>query len=305
MDAGGPGALDACRANVAMAFETRESTERKTLRDLQPILTGHLFGPVRRELLSLLNGLDEQEWGRPTAAGKWNVKDVALHILGGDVGNLSRRRDAFSLKADLSDFGKLVAFINEINASWVAAGQRMSTRVLLDLLDHAGRQMDEYFAGLDPFLMGEAVDWAGDEPMPVWFDVAREYTERWHHQQQIRDATERPGLYERRLFEPVMDTFVRALPWTFRAVEAAEGTSVRLGLTGACRKEWSLVRGHAKWELFEGRTAHSTVEVGLAAENAWKIFTKGIRGREARSCAEISGDSVLGQKVLETIAVIA
>ena len=84
-----------------MAFETRESTERKTLRDLQPILTGHLFGPVRRELLSLLNGLDEQEWGRPTAAGKWNVKDVALHILGGDVGNLSRRRDAFSLKADL------------------------------------------------------------------------------------------------------------------------------------------------------------------------------------------------------------
>lgn len=275
------------------------------MRDLQPILTGELFRPVRQNLLSLLGGLDERDWRRPTAAGTWSVKDVALHILGGDVGNLSRRRDAFSLPADLSNYEKLVAFINGINASWVAAGQRMSTRVLMDLLDHAGRQMDEYFARLDPFLTGEAVSWAGDEPMPVWFDVAREYTERWHHQQQIRDATGRPGLYERPLFEPVMDTFVRALPWTFRAVEAPEGASVALRLTGALEKEWSLVRGHAKWELFEGNAAHLASEVVLAAENAWKIFSKGIRGREARGCAEIRGDGVLGEKVLELIAVIA
>jgi uncharacterized protein (TIGR03083 family) len=278
---------------------------RETLRDLQPILTGQLFGPLRRELLLLLGGLSPQEWKRPTAAGKWNVKDVALHILGGDVGNLSRRRDAFSLTADLSNYEKLVAFINQLNASWVAAGQRMSTRVLMDLLDHAGQQMDEYFAGLDPFLMGEAVSWAGDEPMPVWFDVAREYTERWHHQQQIRDATGRPGLYDRRLFEPVMDTFARALPWTFRAVEAADGTGVHLLLTGVLQKEWSLLRDRAKWKLFEGSTAQQNAAVSLAAEDAWKIFTKGIRGREARSRAQISGDSALGERVLETIAVIA
>ena len=275
------------------------------MRALEPILTGHLFRPVRRELLSLLQGLAEPEWNRATAAGKWNVKDVALHILGGDVGNLSRRRDAFSLAADLGNYEKLVAFINEINASWVAAGQRMSTQVLMDLLDHAGQQMDEYFAGLDPFAMGEAVSWAGDEPMPVWFDVAREYTERWHHQQQIRDATGRPGLYERRLFEPVMDTFVRALPWTFRAVEAAPGTGVSFRLTGALDKQWSLVRGRIRWELAEGRTSPLAAEVVLAAEKAWKIFTRGIRGGEARGCAEITGDSFLGQKVLETIAVIA
>src|SRR5215470_1217226 len=95
---------------------------------LRPVLTGKLFAEVRRELLSLLAGLRETDWKQPTAAEKWNVKDVALHILGGDVGNLSRRRDGFSLAADLSSYEKLVAFINQINASWVAAGQRMSTR---------------------------------------------------------------------------------------------------------------------------------------------------------------------------------
>ena len=269
--------------------------------------------------MSVLRELSEEEWGRPTAAGKWNVKDVALHILGGDVGNLSRRRDGFSLAADLSSYEKLVAFINEINASWVLAGQRISPPLLIDLLEHVGRQADEYFAGLDPFAAGGAVEWMGEGPMPVWFDVAREYTERWHHQQQIRDATGRPGLYERRLFEPVMDTFVRALPQTFRNVRAGDGAAVRLAVTGALEKEWSLVRSGGRWQFFEGAatqkkdsrqraaSTHKEVnaEVVIEAKKAWKIFTRGIRGAEARACAEIRGDQGLGEKVLETVAVIA
>jgi uncharacterized protein (TIGR03083 family) len=251
------------------------------LRPLEPILAGALFQEIRKELLSLLKGLEEEEWGRQTAAGKWSVKDVALHILGGDIGNLSWRRDGFSLRADLASYQKLLAFINEINASWVAAGKRMSAPVLIDLLEHVGRQADEYFAGLDPSRMGGPVSWAGEEPMPVWFDVAREYTERWHHQQQIRDAADRPGLYERRLFEPVMDAFVRALPLAFREVARADGTTVRLVLTGALDKDWSLVRGAQKWELFLGHRGRSEAEVSIAAENAWKIFTRGIHGADA------------------------
>src|SRR5215471_17422509 len=205
---------------------------RVEMRPVTPILTAELFPLIRVELLSLLNGLSEEEWGKPTAAGTWDVKGVALHILGGDIGNLSRRRDGYSLAADLSSYEKLVTFVNRINASWVEAGQRISARLLIDLLEHVGRQADEYFTALDQFAMGGPVSWAGNQPMPAWFDVAREYTERWHHQQQIRDAAGRPGLYERRLFEPVMDTFVRALPHTFREVRAVEGTAVRLTLTG-------------------------------------------------------------------------
>ena len=181
----------------------------------------------------------------------------------------------------------------------------MSAPLLIDLLEHVGRQADEYFAGLDASRMGGPVSWAGEEPMPVWFDVAREYTERWHHQQQIRDAADRPGLYERRLFEPVMDAFVRALPWAFREVARADGTTVRFVLTGALDKDWSLVRGAQKWELFLGHRGRSDAEVSIAAENAWKIFTRGIRGADALARAEIRGDRVLGEKVLQTVAVIA
>jgi hypothetical protein len=44
------------------------------------------------------------------------------------------------------------------------------------------------------FAMGEPVTWAGPEPAPIWLDIAREYTERWLHQAQVRDATRNPPL---------------------------------------------------------------------------------------------------------------
>ncbi|HEX3202686.1 MAG TPA: hypothetical protein VHW42_12245 [Actinomycetes bacterium] len=39
----------------------------------------------------------------------------------------------------------------------------------------------------------DPVSWVGPDPAPNWLDVAREYSERWTHQQQIRDAAEIPG----------------------------------------------------------------------------------------------------------------
>ncbi|HKF24707.1 MAG TPA: hypothetical protein VKB24_01985, partial [Candidatus Acidoferrum sp.] len=106
-------------------------------------------------------------------------------------------------------------------------------------------------------------------------------------------------------FEPVMNTFVRALPQAFAEVEAAEGTTVKLRLSGALDKEWQLLRNHGKWRLGEGSAGRSDAEVEVAAENAWKIFTKGISGVAARRCVRIRGNPDLGEKVLETVAVLA
>ena len=271
-----------------------------------PILVGNLFPELRRHLLSLLSGLTADEWQRPTSAGKWSVKDVASHILGGDLSNISRRRDAYQPPSSpISGWNELVAFINQINASWVAGAQRISPRLQCDLLAHVGRQADEYFMSLDPFALGGAVNWAGSEPAPQWLDVAREYTERWHHQQQIRDATGREGLYEQRFFAPVLDAFVRALPHTFRDVPAAYGTVVQLTLSGEGGGQWAVRRDYQTWELLVGQSESPDAQVTIAAEHAWKIFTRGIRGSDALRCAQIRGDSGLGAKVLDMVSVIA
>ena len=272
----------------------------------EPILTTDLFPELRRHLLSLLNSLTSEEWAMPTTAGDWTVKNVALHLLGGDIGVLSRKRDGHSLPADdISNWHEFVAFIDGLNRVWLDATRRMSSRVLCDLIAHTGPQAEAYFASLDPFAEGDSVEWAGPGPQRQWLDIAREYTERWHHQQQIRDATNRHGLYEPRLFAPVLDTFVRAMPHTFRNVDGPEGTIVQLTITGRGGGEWALRRAKGKWELQVGGNAAAVSRVQLKGEDAWKVFTCGFRGKKALDCAEISGDRAIGAKVLETVSVIA
>lgn len=272
----------------------------------EPILTSDLFPEVRRSLVELLRGLSDEEWLRPTAARKWDVKDVAAHLLGGDLGNLSRRRDAYTPSGKaIAGWEELVAFINELNATWVTAARRLSPRVLCDLLDTSGPQIEAYFASLDPYALGMPVSWAGPEAAPVWLDIAREYTERWHHQQQIRDATGRPGLYGRRLFAPVLDTFVRALPWAFRDVTAVPGTCVQLSLLGKAGGDWVVRKGAAGWDLCVGANGSAGARVAIQCEHAWKIFTRGMRGEEARRNATIEGEMELGIRVLEMVSVIA
>lgn len=271
-----------------------------------PILVADLFAEVRSELLQLLEGLSPAEWERPTAAPLWSVKDVSLHLLGGDVSNLSRRRDSFRLPGTpIIAYRELVAFINEWNAQWVAAARRMSPRVLCDLLAFTGPQLAEYFGSLDPFAMGEAVSWAGPNPAPVWLDIAREYTEQWHHQQQIRDATARPPLYARRLFAPVLDTFMRATPHVYRDVSAIEGTTVEIRITGEAGGTWFLTRGCEGWELLLASDVEPAASIAIPEDAAWRLFTKGLRGEEAKRLATVRGDVVLSEPFFRTVAVIA
>ena len=90
------------------------------MKPLEPILIVDLFPAERDALLQPLAALTEEEWSRPTVCAGWSVKDVALHLLGDDVGRLSRKRDsfggaAFVPQADADFEAQLVAFINEAN----------------------------------------------------------------------------------------------------------------------------------------------------------------------------------------------
>jgi uncharacterized protein (TIGR03083 family) len=276
------------------------------LKQPEPILVVQLFPELRGHLLGLLEGLSAEEWNLPTAARLWSVKDIALHLLGGDVGILSRKRDGFKQPGrSLEKWEDLVAFINELNQTWLQATRRLSPRVLCDLLAHTGPQAEAYFASLDPFGLGDPVSWVGGDAASVWLDIAREYTERWHHQQQIRDAAGRPGLYAPRLFAPVLEAFVRALPHTFRDIAAAENTRVQLRLEGEAGGVWCLRKDAKGWELLVGETEKPSAEVTLKSADAWKVFTRGLSEQQARERARIRGDESLGAKVLQTVSVIA
>jgi uncharacterized protein (TIGR03083 family) len=275
-----------------------------------PIIVTDLFPVALAELLTLLSGLSDEEWQQSTACAAWSVKDVALHLLGDDIGILSRPRDRFSSGRSARDRQELVALLNETNDLWVRASRQVSPRLLHDLLAFTGAQVSAHFASLDPHAIGDVVSWAGPEPAPVWLDLAREYTERWHHQQHIRDAVGKPGLKEARFFAPVLDTFVRALPFRYRDVRAEQGTVVAVTITGGSGGRWALRReGQARegqaWTLYVAPPTRPTAEVVLDQEIAWRLFTKGIAHEQALRHAVLMGDESLAAKALDAVAILA
>lgn len=271
-----------------------------------PILVVDLFPPLLDGLLALLDSLDQADWGRPTVCADWTVKNVAGHLLGGDLAMLSRRRDGYRLDVgDLSAWENLVQFINAWNVGWVEASRRLSPRVTGDLLAWAGPQVSALFASLDPFALGGPVNWAGPDPAPVWLDLAREYTERWHHQQHIRDAVGRPGFTEARFMAPVLDAFARALPHTYRHVAAPDDTTVTLTVTGEAGGAWTLRREANAWPLYSGRPAAPDAEAVFDQDTAWRLFTRGIPLQAALDRAALSGDPALARRFFETVSIIA
>ncbi len=275
----------------------------------EPVMVVDLFPQERKLLLELFAELAEDDWQRSTVCAGWSVRDIGLHLLGDDIGYLSGHRDGFKnpffTNRDMERWESLVQNINEANELWVRAMRRISPPLLSDLLALTGKQFYEYLASLDAMAMGGAVSWAGPEAAPVWLDIAREYTERWLHQQQIRDAVNRPGLKDRKFFHPVLDTFVRALPHTYRSVAVADTTVVKLVVTGEAGDVWYVVGEATGWALYKMVELQPKSVVTMDQETCWRLFTKGIDREQARMGMSIEGDRGLGEKMLETVSILA
>lgn len=282
---------------------------------LPPVDTLHLFPQERRALLALLESLTEDRWAFHDVYPGWSLKDIVSHLLADDLSRLSRGRDDYS--AALFKFttpetfeSDLLEWINRQNNAWVDATRRLSPQVLIDLLRWTGEQTQAYWQSLDLQAVGERVSWAGPDPAPVWLDVAREFSERWLHQQHIREAAGAPLLYEPPIFVPVLDTFARAIPHTYRHVIAPDGTNIRLTLTGLeadddSSRHYDLVRANDRWQLVADTRTGPGAHVTMPADTAWRLFTKSLTPDDARASTALHGDTTLAAKMLDTVAIIA
>jgi uncharacterized protein (TIGR03083 family) len=279
---------------------------------LKPILTAHLFPKLDGLLLELLRGLGSEDCERPTVARRWTVKDVAAHLFDTPLRSLSIARDRYAPEAPrLDSQAALAAYIDGLNEEGVTVYRRLSPAVLMRLMEVACRELADYHASRDPHGVAPyGVSWAGEEKSANWFDTAREYTERWHHQQQIRLAVDpagnlRPGILTRELYYPVLDCFLRALPFTYRGVPAEPGTVVRIRISGECGGSWHLYREEARWALTMEEGGRFAAETVIPEEIAWRIFTKGIDRESARSQVKISGDRSLALPVLGMVSIVS
>lgn len=267
-----------------------------------------LFPVLDSMLTELLSTLTPEEWQAQTVAKRWKVKDVAAHLLDGNLRGLSISRDRFfGEKAEnIHSYKDLVAFLNNLNLSWTNAARRLSPQVLMELLTITGKQYTEHLQTLNPFDNAIfSVAWAGQETSPNWFHIAREYTEKFLHQQQIRDAVNKPGIMTKELYYPFLDTLMYALPYTFKNIEAPDSTTVSLVVTTGIGGQWNIIKQPDTWELNREAITAPDAKVTIDPVTAWKLFSKSWSPELVMDKVSIEGNSQLAQQALNMVAVMA
>jgi hypothetical protein len=259
-------------------------------------------GPLtaqRRRLLSLLTSLSDAQWAAPTAAPQWPVKDIALHLLDVDLSWLAHDRDhdqagIIPVPSDHEEFARGLA---QRNQRWVDGTQILSPRLITDLLRWSGDQLDAHLSTVD--LAGSSsVYWAGE--VPLWFDLAREFTERWVHYRQIQEAA-LPAGHDHPADEYlplVLRTFIWGFPHQYQA-PAPGGTAIALEIPGT--GAWILTKTATGWSLDEGQAAAPAASLRMRGEAAWRLLTG---ARYDPRQVQLSGDPALAEPLLRVRGII-
>jgi uncharacterized protein (TIGR03083 family) len=259
----------------------------------------HLFPTLNSSLIEVLAGLDRKQWNNDTLCKQWKVKDIAAHLLDTALRRLSIGRDAYQTESsEIRSYQDLLNYLNDLNAGWVNAYKRVSPEIILEQLYLAQLQMIEYLESLDPDAKAIfPVSWAGEDVSTNRFDIAREYTERWHHQQQIRQAVGAKPILNRELYHPFLQICMQALPYHFRSSESPEGTLVRVEIVGDAGGAWSIIRKKSGWE-FSNVSGEIASQIYIDQNIAWMLFSKGIEINQAKQYWQVIGDQELGMHTL-------
>lgn len=279
-----------------------------TMTDFTPVFTAHLFPKLDALLMALLRSLGTDDWNRPTPAPKWTVKDVATHLLDGNLRVLSMLRDGYfgQPAPQIDSYAGLVKYLNQLNADFLLAFKRVSPHVLIDLLESTGVLYSEVMASLPPDEQAVfSVAWAGQTQSPNWFHVAREYTEKWHHQQQIRAALGlESALYAKALYHPYLQVSMYALPYQYRDVQAEEGSLIKITVKGEGGGDWYLQKQLLEWNLVQNPVEEPTCFICIEETWAWRIFMNAASLEEAKKHTTITGNMKLGLPIYGVRAVM-
>jgi hypothetical protein len=267
-----------------------------------------IFSDLNEEYDKLLKNLKPADWNKITVCKGWDVRAIAVYLLDTNIRRLSIGRDGHSFlkNKQFSTYQELVAFLNELNAEWILAMKRVSNEIILELSGIYQKQLLIYFNELDPFDMALfPVRWAGKEHSENWFDIAKEYSERWLHQQQIRFAINDQTLLQPQYYSPYLEVAMQTLPFTYLKVKAPINTTIKVEIVGEAGGVWIIKKDKSFWNFTQEQVENPDALIYIDQQIAWLLFSKGINPLEAAQYYQIHGDVGLASHVLKMITVMA
>jgi Mycothiol maleylpyruvate isomerase N-terminal domain len=272
------------------------------------VVVAHLLAPERAALLGLLEDLDQARWEAPTVCVGWSVKDVVAHLLGDDLGLLSRRRDRFSppgAPAGQPRWQELVAWLDRENQAWVEAAPAASAHgCCASCWRSPARRPGATWRDWTRW------PWRRGSPGPGRARTPTGWTWRGSTPSagptSSRSATRSASPASRsrgswaRCWRPSCTPCQRRSPVRRqrRAPPSRSPSRGRPGDAGRC------CGAPGGWRLAAGAARDPVARVVLDAGTAWRRWTKGIGRDAALAAAELSGDRALGLRVLDAVAII-
>ena len=151
-----------------------------------------LFEDVWGDVIALCDGLSDEQWARPTDCPGWSVQDNVAHMIGTELmlggGQPSANDDVGEAPHVRNDIGKA-------NERWIASYRDMAGAAVLDeFRSVTARRLDDLRA-----LTGADWDREGftpEGPGPYRQFMAIRVFDCWYHDEDIREALDRPGYLE-------------------------------------------------------------------------------------------------------------
>ena len=248
---------------------------------------------------ALLSSLRPEDWRRPTPLPGWDVQDTVAHIIGTEamLAGDEMPTVATDVKA-LSHVRNDIAAANEV---WVESLRGTDPAAVLDRFRSVTSRRAAALAAMTQ----------DDFDAPSWTPVGKSTYGRfmqirlfdcWLHEQDIRDAVDRPGHENGAAAEASVDEIERALGFVVgKRAAAPDGAAVTIELTGpVTRHIHVVVDGRAQVVHELDRPATTVLRLGSG------LFVRLAGGRvdPAAHLAEIAmeGDVDLAGRLVDNLA---
>jgi uncharacterized protein (TIGR03083 family) len=260
---------------------------------------------VWRDIAELGAGLTADQWRAPTECPGWTVFDNVAHMIGTER-MLAGEQPAAGGDAAALDAPHVKNDIGKANETWIASYRGWDGAKLLDEFRAVtARRLDTLRAMTTA--EWDAEGFTPEGPGPYRQFMAIRVFDCWYHDQDIREAIDRPGYLE----GPVADLSLARIPAkglgyvVGKKAGAPAGSVVVFVVEGAPEIVAAIsVPPEGRAVLLDDAPADATVRITTDRRTFARLAGGRWTGAEARArgVVRVDGDSTLGDRVVDNMA---
>jgi uncharacterized protein (TIGR03083 family) len=263
------------------------------------------LGTVWRSVSELCAGLGPDDWDKPTACPGWSVQDQLAHLIGPEALFLGRpQAGAVDVPPPYvrNDIGKLNEGAVAMRRGWGPED------VLAEFNEVTALRLAQLEAMSDEDLDEDS--WTPAGPGTYRDLLAIRVLDCWVHEQDIREAVDRPGHDSGPVPAHVLGRFFLAMPMIVgKKAGAPDGAVVRFEITGPTTGQLDVAMDGKRAKPLEPTVAinDAAPEPTATVTASFLPYTRVCSGRREPTVAEkagdisVAGDETLGEAVVRSL----